>query len=237
MTQVHKDTLIRHDVQRVGQRPVLSLKCAEFQHLTPTESTLNCTCTMWFCQIHPCSFHNRWCLWRNYLTDLIWLKKFNLFILMYQKQLLSFLIYRRESAEVIFVVGSGLIIRAWKVYLQTKWINSIFYNQHVTWSDKQLNFSITNILYTFLGDFLMLYGKSLTIIARKYKRVKHKEHFFPSWLDSLFILFLWFPECMYSLTFSYISWPKWIIPEQYLSSQSTYDHKSIQEFLLNITVT
>lgn len=59
VTQTYKDILIRHDVQRVGQRPVFSLKCAEFQQLRPAESILNCTRTMWFCQIHPCSFHNR----------------------------------------------------------------------------------------------------------------------------------------------------------------------------------
>ena len=36
-------------------------------------------------------------------------------------------------------------MRAWQVYLQMKWVNSVFYSQCLMQSDEQLKFSITNI--------------------------------------------------------------------------------------------
>lgn len=43
-------------------------------------------------------------------------------------------------------------LKPWQVHLQTKEVNSVFYNQHTTWSDGRLQFSTTSILDTFLGE-------------------------------------------------------------------------------------
>lgn len=43
-------------------------------------------------------------------------------------------------------------LRPWQIHLQTKEVNSVVYNQQITWSDEQLKFSTTSILDTFLGE-------------------------------------------------------------------------------------
>lgn len=66
-----------------------------------------------------------------------------------QKGLHCLFSHRSKSAKMMV---EDEFLRPWQVHLQTKEVNSVFYNQHITWSDEQLKFSTPSILDTFLGE-------------------------------------------------------------------------------------